>query len=200
MATPLLQEFPELSHLSREDLEDLLVDPMYFQAIFYSLDRVKALYQTQAELGMANESIANSNLRLQESLYKLRSETQEAFDEAKALESRWKEVEKEQRDVYQRFTPQFLLMRLRHSTIAQDDASEALATAFIQQQQQPSSNGTAITTPNGAMGVDEFIKEFKELRKVYHKRAMWAERIWRNLIAKPSPALRRTNERSTSGS
>jgi ESCRT-I complex subunit VPS37 len=35
------------------------------------------------------------------------------------------------------------------------------------------------------MEVDEFIKEFKELRKVYHKRAMWGEKwgngqvIWR---------------------
>lgn len=60
-------------------------------------------------------------------------------------------------------------MRLRHSTTAQDDASEALASSFIQQQAQPSA-------PNGGMGVDEFIKEFKELRKIYHKRAMWGER------------------------
>lgn len=42
----------------REDLEDLLADPVYFQAIFHSLQQVKALYQGQAELGMANESIA----------------------------------------------------------------------------------------------------------------------------------------------
>lgn len=34
------------------------MDPVYFQAIFHSLERVKALYQAQAELGMANESIA----------------------------------------------------------------------------------------------------------------------------------------------
>ncbi|KAG6854121.1 hypothetical protein C0991_010285 [Blastosporella zonata] len=171
MATPFLEEFPELAHLSREDLEDLLTDPLYFQALFHSLDRVKTLYQGQAELGMANESIANNNLRLEENLYHLRSETQGAFNEAKALESRWIELEREQKEVYQRFTPQFLLMRLKHSTTAQDDASEALASAFIQQQVHP---GTS--TPTGGAGVDEFIKEFKELRKVYHKRAMWGER------------------------
>ncbi|KAG6812572.1 hypothetical protein H0H92_002224 [Tricholoma furcatifolium] len=169
--TPLLADFPELTHLSREDLEDLLTDPLYFQAIFHSLDRVKALYQGQAELGSANETIANNNLRLQESLYQLRSETQDSFNEAKRLETRWKELEKEQKEVYQRFTPQFLLMRLKHSTIAQDDASEALATTFIQEQVQ---QGTS--TPNGGAGVDEFIKEFKDLRKVYHKRRMWGER------------------------
>ena len=43
----------------REDLEDMLADPVYFQAIFHSLGQVKALYQAQAELGMANESIAS---------------------------------------------------------------------------------------------------------------------------------------------
>ena len=44
----------------REDLEDMLSDPVYFQAVFHSLSRVKAVYQAQAELGMANESIASA--------------------------------------------------------------------------------------------------------------------------------------------
>ena len=48
----------------REELEDLLNDPLYFQAIFHSLDRVKVLYQSQAELGMANESIASTLLSI----------------------------------------------------------------------------------------------------------------------------------------
>ena len=42
-----------------------------------------------------------NNLALQDPLYALRSETQEAFDRAKQLEARWKEIEKEQREVYQ---------------------------------------------------------------------------------------------------
>lgn len=68
---------------------------------------------------MANESIARTcltnlaaeriltddavehNLALQDSLYNLRSETKDTFDEAKALEARWKDLEKEQREVYQ---------------------------------------------------------------------------------------------------
>lgn len=83
----------------------------------------------------------------------------------------------------QRFTPQFLLMRLRHSTTAQDDASEALASSFVQQ--LPSNIPTSVSGASRSMEVDEFIKEFKELRKVYHKRAMWGEKwgngqvIWR---------------------
>ena len=38
---------------------------------------------------------------MQDGLYKLRSETQASFDEAKSLEARWKNLEREQRDVYQ---------------------------------------------------------------------------------------------------
>ena len=105
----------------REDLEDLLIDPVYFQTIFHSLGYVKDLYRSQSELGMANEAIARmydfvfgvpptdpnpftgNNLALQQRLYDLRSETKDAFDEAKRLEARWKELEKEQKEVYQVF-------------------------------------------------------------------------------------------------
>lgn len=166
MTSPLLAEFPELADLSRGDLEDLLVDPAYFQAIFHSLGRVQDLYKSQAELGLANETIAQNNLALQQQLYNLRSETKDLFDEAKKLESRWKELEKEQRDIYQRFTPQFLLLRLKHSITAQDDASEALASAFVSGSDIPATNSD----------IDEFIREFKKLRKTYHKRVMWAEK------------------------
>jgi ESCRT-I complex subunit VPS37 len=119
---------------------------------------------------------------LQQRLYALRSETKDAFDEAKRLETRWKEVEKEQKEVYQRFNPQFFLLRLRHSVTAQDEASEALASAFVQQ--------AAVRPTDGLLrvgqDVDEFIRDFKESRRTYHKRALWAEKwangqvIWRD--------------------
>ncbi|KAH7928458.1 hypothetical protein BV22DRAFT_1083077 [Leucogyrophana mollusca] len=167
-ATALTSEFPELAHLSREDLEDLLNDPVYFQSVFHSLGQVKSLYQAQSELGMANESIARGNISLEERLYQLRTETQGAFDEAKALETRWKELERDQREVYQRFNPQFLLLRLRHATTAQDDESEAIASSFVQ--------GSSATPSSNGKDVDDFVREFKELRKVYHKRVMWGDR------------------------
>ena len=47
---------------------------------------------------------------MQEQLYKLRSETKDEFDKAKALEARWKEIEKEQNDVYQVLQLSFLSM------------------------------------------------------------------------------------------
>jgi ESCRT-I complex subunit VPS37 len=50
---------------------------------------------------MANAAIAQTNLSLQDRLYQLRSETKDAFDQAKSREARWKEVEREQKDAYQ---------------------------------------------------------------------------------------------------
>ena len=43
----------------------------------------------------------DQNLALQEGLYRLRSETKDAFDEATALGARWTELQREQKEVYQ---------------------------------------------------------------------------------------------------
>lgn len=141
---------------------------------------MKALYASQAELGRTNETLASQALETQQSLYALRQETQEAFDEAKTLEARWASLEKEQRDVYSRFNAQFLLMRLRHATTAQDDASEALAAEFIRQDpSRPGSTGgdrgSGTPTPVGR-DVENFVHEFRELRKTYHKRVIWGDK------------------------
>lgn len=59
-------------------------------------------------------------------------------------------------------------MRLKHATTAQDDHSEVLASSFVQAPpSDPSSNGKDI---------DDFVREFRELRKTYHKRVMWGDR------------------------
>lgn len=181
--TQLTHDFPELARLSREDLEDMLADPEYFQAILHTLPRARALMDEESAMSVEVEGLAQANTAQQDSLYQLRAKTQESFDQAKALEARWKELEKEQRDVYQRFTPQFLLMRLRHATTAQDDLSETLANAFVS-----SSASTSISAePSGGVGtpvggtlagkdIDDFVREYRELRKVYHKRMVWGDK------------------------
>lgn len=70
-------------------------------------------------------------------------------------------------------------MRLRHGTTAQDDKSEALASEFIQQPPNAPLSAPGMGTPNNGLEVDEFVREYKELRKVYHKRSIWNER-WSN--------------------
>jgi ESCRT-I complex subunit VPS37 len=107
---------------SRQDLEDLLNEPEYFQATFLSLPRVKHILQSQVELGRANEAIASKvhiftspfyilrspciekTLASQDHVYKLRGETQQAFDQAKALEVKAKQLERKQQELHQVFT------------------------------------------------------------------------------------------------
>lgn len=97
----------------------MLNDPQYFQAVYHTLPLVKTMLQAQVELGMANEELARmyetksffdelyintstgNNLAMQEQLYQLRTETKEAYDDAKAQEARFRVLEKEQRDLYQ---------------------------------------------------------------------------------------------------
>ena len=46
----------------RDDLQDLLHDQHYFQAVFHSLEHVKGIYHAQDEIVMANEAIASELL------------------------------------------------------------------------------------------------------------------------------------------
>ena len=126
---------------------------------------------------------------MQDDLFKLRGETQTVYNDAKTLEARWAELQREQKELYQvrypsilcsnyaylrshskRYTPQFLLLRLRHATTAQDDLSEALASSFV----RPSAESSAAQL--GGREVDDFVREFRDARKVYHKRVMWGDR------------------------
>lgn len=46
-------------------------------------------------------TFTENNLALQDQLYALRQQTKDTFEEAKSLEIRWRDTEKEQREVYQ---------------------------------------------------------------------------------------------------
>jgi ESCRT-I complex subunit VPS37 len=71
-------------------------------------------------------------------------------------------------------------MRLKHATTDQDNASEARATAFVR-----GSSLESNTTNVMGREVDDFVKDFKEMRKIYHKRAMWSERWQAGDVAWP---------------
>jgi len=60
------------------------------------------------------------------------------------------------------------MLRLRHATTAQDEAAEKVASEFVKG-----------SSPDGlASGkeVDDFVKDFREMRRVYHKRVIFGDR------------------------
>lgn len=91
-------------------------------------------------------------------------------------------------DKPQRYRPSFLHLRLRHSITSQDDISESMAASFIEATPDSAGESSGRATPIGTTAeknksLDEFIKEFKAVRKTYHKRAIWAERWNRGEVA-----------------
>ncbi|KZV88412.1 hypothetical protein EXIGLDRAFT_772773 [Exidia glandulosa HHB12029] len=77
----LAAEFPQVlvAALPRDALEDLLNDAQYLQAIVHTLPQAQQITQAQAELGSANEALAQRNVALQEPLMPVRQETQAAL-------------------------------------------------------------------------------------------------------------------------
>ncbi|KZO96955.1 hypothetical protein CALVIDRAFT_598077 [Calocera viscosa TUFC12733] len=169
MNTPLTQTFPELASLSEEDVKEAIADPAYLAALVNSLPPSQQATKDILDLANHNEELAKRSLAMQDDLNRLRTETQAAFDHAQDLKRRWADVDREQRDVYQRHGTPFLLMRLRHATTDLDVSSERLASEFVK---LPDIEHDVDT----ARAVDTFVKEFREQRKTYHKRVMWGDK------------------------
>ena len=86
----------------------------------------------------------------------MKAETQQAFDDARSLQQKWhSHVHPTQQDAYKRFTPNVQLARLRTAAYDQDRLSEHLISSLQE----------------GTLSPDEFAKQFKEVRRLYYRRA-----------------------------
>ena len=104
----------------------------------------------------------------------LRQETAAAFQQAVDLKARWAQLETDQHAVYrvrararsalahpaQRFEPQVQLSRLHGATFEQERISDAVARSFL--------DGTLDDE-------DAFVRQYRELRRVWHQRALRSE-------------------------
>ncbi|KGB77938.1 hypothetical protein I307_01309 [Cryptococcus deuterogattii 99/473] len=195
MSTPLLQQFPSLSSYPPSFLKDLLSSPELTEAFLFTLPEIQQLAAEVEKLGRENEDAARRNLELKDELSALRDATAQSYAHAEDLKRQWADIEKAQQNLYQRVRPSFLHLRLRHSLTAQDELSEKIASAFIEDKSATNSRpGSRIDSPapsteglplDRAQGraIEDFIQEFKAARKVYHKRAIWAERWSRGEVA-----------------
>ena len=126
LQTRLTTTFPQTAELTRDDLQALLaetptsyhpqhpsanssdhaVDEAFFEAFFHSLPQVQQLYRHHADLLKTNQDKATANIQLQQPLEQLRTETQQLFDRAKALETEWPRLESQMNEEYKvRYAP-----------------------------------------------------------------------------------------------
>ncbi|OXH31998.1 hypothetical protein J008_03398 [Cryptococcus neoformans] len=196
MSTPLLQQFPSLSSYPPSFLKDLLSSPELTEAFLFTLPEVQQLAAEVERLGRENEEAAKRNLELKDQLLALRDATAQSYAHAEDLKRQWADIEKSQQTLYQRVRPSFLHLRLRHSLTAQDELSEKIASAFIEGRSAtnsrpgsridspaPSAEGLLVDRQTQGRAIEDFIQEFKAARKIYHKRAIWAERWSRGEVA-----------------
>nr|ODN95627.1 hypothetical protein L204_04168 [Cryptococcus depauperatus CBS 7855] len=180
MSTLLLQHFPSLQIYPPSFLKDLLASSELTEAFLFTLPEVQQLAIEVEKLGRENEHLAAENLELRDELLALRDATAQSYAYAEGLKRQWVEIEKNQQNLYQRVRPSFLHLRLRHSLAAQEEASEKIASAFIEN--KPTSSRVQNSRSQNKT-IEDFIQEFKAARKVYHKRAIWAERWSRGEVA-----------------
>ncbi|EGG04365.1 uncharacterized protein MELLADRAFT_108521 [Melampsora larici-populina 98AG31] len=172
----LSEDFPEISKLSKEDLQDLLKDEEYFNSRFILLNEVKSLFENQSGLIAANEVIAKfiqvyislieydvveKNLSLKDQLTKVRDETSLAFDHTHSLMKQFQELTKEQNELYLPFGEQSNRSRLLTALHESNQLTENLSSEFVEE---------------GLIEEDVFVKEFKEERIKFYKRSIIVDR------------------------
>ncbi|GAA6032102.1 hypothetical protein JCM8097_007074 [Rhodosporidiobolus ruineniae] len=150
----LTRDFPHTASLPREDLELLLDDPAFFDAYFNTMPQALALHQ-QVEAAMNdNLDLAHKSEAMKPELERLREDTARLFNEANELKTRWAYLDEAQQAAYKRFAQPAQLSRYRAATTQQERLSDALVSSFLQ----------------GEGDDESFVKQYREVRKVYHKR------------------------------
>ncbi|TIA92151.1 hypothetical protein E3P99_00699 [Wallemia hederae] len=158
------------------DLEELLQSPSYLDAVYETLPRTEALRKREELLMLSNEDLARRNMELGEALIALRRETQQSYDDATAAYERWNGIEKQLKDLDHKTSPGFLTMRLKQAVSQQDDLSESIASEFISSASLEGSGSGSDSAQEQQQRIDTFVKEFKQVRKLYHKRNIWADK------------------------
>ncbi|MBW0484504.1 hypothetical protein O181_024219 [Austropuccinia psidii MF-1] len=158
---PLARDFPHIGKMCKEDLRDLLNDPDYFNAIFIRQPIVKDMLEKHESLISTNHALVERNLSLRPKLENLRDRVASSFNQTQQFISEFEILSKQQADLYQAFGESASRSRLLTALHESDKLAESLANQFAIE---------------GLLEEEQFVKEFREERRKYHKRAWMANR------------------------
>ncbi|CAO3564276.1 unnamed protein product [Mortierella alpina] len=156
--------------LSAEKLEELLESSIAFEHFVDHLDIVVNSRTLKREWWLGNDNVARRNLALEEEMLELQKTTAEGHKVAMELQKSLEEKLQQQQDALWRFKPETLQSKLRAAAAESDELSESIAQSFLE----------------GKLDQEGFIRQYRELRKVYHLREMKNERIGSILRNQPS--------------
>ncbi|KAJ3013045.1 UNVERIFIED_CONTAM: hypothetical protein HDU68_000895 [Siphonaria sp. JEL0065] len=154
-----------LESKSLEELEEMMTDSVAFeQHLFSEIPRVKESVQLCVDVAHVNSDAADKSLAYKENVVKAKQRVQVAQRDFSASRIEYDVTCKEYEDTMMVFAPDYLLSRLRTALQESDDLSDALVQSMLM----------------GEIGMEEFLKRYKEVRKVYHSRAIRVERAERD--------------------
>ncbi|CAG8500804.1 2294_t:CDS:10 [Diversispora eburnea] len=155
------EEYPVLLTKSKEELEDLLNNDIVFESFLETVEPLRGMNALQNEVLLNNKVHAEKTLSQEQELIQLQQKVEAKEKELKELYSTLQEKNKVQHETLQRFSSSVLLAKLKSEVHQSDELSEQMASSFLM----------------GDLECDQFLKHFKEIRKVYHMRNAKVERV-----------------------
>ncbi|KAJ3096198.1 Vacuolar protein sorting-associated protein 37A [Phlyctochytrium planicorne] len=149
---------------SVEELEELMNDEAAFEDFFQSLPQVKEQQKVKSDYVLANESLANQNLALEGQLAQLRSELEEEYRIFRTQREQFDLNYKSFQNLSMRYAPDYIMSRLRTAVTESEELSESISQSFL----------------GGKSQVEDFVRNYRETRKVYHHRSARLERVLRD--------------------
>ncbi|KAK9469107.1 hypothetical protein V1512DRAFT_258611 [Lipomyces arxii] len=162
----------EVQSKHRTELAALLQDDDTLNALFQathpaSLQHVATVANLTDQIKTTTDMILSKEPELTEA----RTRTEADLAAAKEKEKEWRTMEKEMRDTMAPYSSASLHARLGAATVEAEHVSEALAGSFLDTGHPSHSGDYALPG-----GVDQFVREYRRVRKIYHLRKERLER------------------------
>ncbi|KAI8586225.1 hypothetical protein HDU88_003608 [Geranomyces variabilis] len=155
--------YPSVSQLQPEEMHRLLKNEDALASYFDALEHVRTMRAVHHDLLLGNEALAKQNLLLEPALVAANEAVEQQQTLLRSQLAAFEEAAKARDDAGMRFTPNYLTAALRTNLTDCEDRSEEITRAFLA--------GTS------AIPIDEFVKQYREARTEYHKRAAKLERL-----------------------
>ncbi|KAG0216692.1 hypothetical protein BGX33_012285 [Mortierella sp. NVP41] len=160
-SSTLAPEARIIMELSPEKVEELLESQIAFDHFVDHLEIVVNSRTLKREWWLGNDNVSRRNLALEAEMAELQKSTVESHQVATRLQKTLEEKLQQQQDALWRFKPETLQSKLRSAAAESEELSESIAQSFLE----------------GKLDQEGFIRQYRDLRKVYHLRTMKHERL-----------------------
>ncbi|KAI8607491.1 hypothetical protein BC830DRAFT_128269 [Chytriomyces sp. MP71] len=171
--SPPQQTVPQLQPLSQdlglesktlEELEEMMTDPRAFEEHLFTLRPIVEAQQLREEASRVNAEAAARTLSLRPDLDTARESLRASQSDFKAALQSYELTCKEYEDAVLVHAPDYLLSRLRAAQSESDELCDSLVSSLL----------------SGEVAVEDFMKRYREARKMYHSRSIRVERAERD--------------------